>query len=141
MVERYRYPWQRRQASSPTRNTAIENSTREREGRTRAAGTTVARAIVSVAKRRARSLLDGIFFPDLAFDIVEQLTERLELIDRIAALVPPPRKHRLRYFGVLAPNSPLRSVVIALARGDPGSTGKAPVAGAVAAIGSSARYA
>jgi hypothetical protein len=26
----------------------------------------------------------------------------LELIDRIAALVPPPRTHRHRYFGVLA---------------------------------------
>jgi hypothetical protein len=33
----------------------------------------------------------------------------LELIDRIAALVPPPRTHRHRYFGVLAPNSPLRA--------------------------------
>ena len=31
----------------------------------------------------------------------------LELIDRIAALVPPPRTHRHRCFGVLAPNSPL----------------------------------
>ena len=27
----------------------------------------------------------------------------LELIDRIAALVPPPRTHRHRYYGVLAP--------------------------------------
>ena len=33
----------------------------------------------------------------------------LELIARIAALVPPPRRHRHRYFGVLAPNSPLRT--------------------------------
>ena len=39
----------------------------------------------------------------------------LELIDRIAALVPPPRTHRHRYFGVLAPNSPLRPAVTALA--------------------------
>jgi Putative transposase len=31
----------------------------------------------------------------------------LELIDRIAALVPPARTHRHRYFGVLASNSPL----------------------------------
>jgi hypothetical protein len=31
-----------------------------------------------------------------------------ELLDRLAALVPPPRIHRHRYFGVLAPNSPLR---------------------------------
>jgi hypothetical protein len=41
----------------------------------------------------------------------------LELIDRIAALVPPPRTHRHRYFGVLAPNSPHRAAAVALARG------------------------
>jgi Putative transposase len=39
----------------------------------------------------------------------------LELIDRIAALIPPPRTHRHRYYGALAPNSPLRSVVTAMA--------------------------
>ena len=39
----------------------------------------------------------------------------LELIDRIAALVPPPRTHRHRYFGVLAPNSPLRAAATAFA--------------------------
>jgi hypothetical protein len=39
----------------------------------------------------------------------------LELIARIAALVPPPRTHQHRYFGVLAPNSPLRAAVTALA--------------------------
>jgi len=39
----------------------------------------------------------------------------LELLDRLAALVPPPRLHRHRYFGVLAPNSPLRPAVTALA--------------------------
>jgi hypothetical protein len=39
----------------------------------------------------------------------------LELLDRLAALIPPPRRHRHRYFGVLAPNSPLRSAVTALA--------------------------
>lgn len=47
---------------------------------------------------------------------VDELTlTPLELIDRIAALVPPPRTHRHRYFGVLAPNSPLRAVVTAMA--------------------------
>ena len=40
----------------------------------------------------------------------------LELIDRIAQLVPPPRTHRHRYYGVLAPNSPLRSAVTAMAQ-------------------------
>lgn len=39
----------------------------------------------------------------------------LALIDRIAALAPPPRTHRRRYFGVLAPNSPLRAAVTAMA--------------------------
>jgi hypothetical protein len=58
----------------------------------------------------------------------------LELIDRIAALVPPPRTHRHRYFGVLAPNAPLRCAVTALAQGaaaqpataqaEPASTGE-----------------
>jgi hypothetical protein len=59
----------------------------------------------------------------------------LELIDRIAALVPPPRTHRHRHFGVLAPNSPLRAAVTALAtpaqpakqvvvQADPAATGE-----------------
>ena len=30
----------------------------------------------------------------------------MELIDKLAALVPPPRIHRHRYYGVLAPGSP-----------------------------------
>lgn len=40
----------------------------------------------------------------------------LELIERIAQLMPPPRTHRHRYYGVLAPNSPLRGAVTALAQ-------------------------
>ena len=39
----------------------------------------------------------------------------LELIDKIAALAPRPRTHRHRYYGVLAPNAPLRAAVTALA--------------------------
>jgi hypothetical protein len=39
----------------------------------------------------------------------------LELIGRIAARVPPPRQHRHRYYGVLAPHSPMRPAVTALA--------------------------
>jgi len=48
---------------------------------------------------------------------VDELTlTPLELIDRIAKLVPPPRTHRHRYFGVLAPNSPLRQAVTVMAQ-------------------------
>ena len=39
----------------------------------------------------------------------------LELLEPLAALVPPPRVHRHRYFGVLAPNSPWRAAVTARA--------------------------
>ena len=48
----------------------------------------------------------------------------LELIARIAALVPPPRTHRHRYFGVLAPNSPLRAAVTAMAAPTQTATGE-----------------
>ncbi|MBK8361781.1 MAG: transposase [Comamonadaceae bacterium] len=51
----------------------------------------------------------------------------LELITKIAALVPPPRAHRHRYYGVLAPNSPLRAVVTALA---PAAVSPAPTSAA-----------
>ncbi|WP_236786530.1 transposase [Allochromatium tepidum] len=40
----------------------------------------------------------------------------LELIDAPAGLIPPPRRHRHRYHGVLAPNSPLRAAVTAYGR-------------------------
>jgi Putative transposase len=39
----------------------------------------------------------------------------LELINKVAALVPPPRVHCHRYYGVLAPKAPLRAAVTALA--------------------------
>ena len=59
-----------------------------------------------------------------------QLLTPLELLDRLAALVPPPRLHRHRYFGVLAPNAPLRTAVTALA---PGATTAPPAPMAVPA--------
>jgi hypothetical protein len=40
----------------------------------------------------------------------------LELLRRIARLVPPPRLHRHRYHGVLAPNARLRARVVAIGR-------------------------
>ena len=42
---------------------------------------------------------------------VTLLLTRLELIKRLAALIPPPRRHRHRYYGMLAPNAPLRAQV------------------------------
>ncbi len=46
----------------------------------------------------------------------ELMLTLLELIQRLAALIPPPRGHRHRYHGVLAPNATLRAAVTALAR-------------------------
>ena len=43
-----------------------------------------------------------------------------EFLDRLADLIPPPRKHRHRYHGVFAPNHPLRPAVTALAVGNVG---------------------
>ncbi|TVR66750.1 MAG: hypothetical protein EA422_01335, partial [Gemmatimonadales bacterium] len=40
----------------------------------------------------------------------------LELLERLARLVPPPRIHRHRYHGVLAPNARLRSAVVSIGR-------------------------
>jgi hypothetical protein len=41
-----------------------------------------------------------------------------EFWDRLADLVPPPRKHRHRYHGVFAPNHKLRRAVTAIAIGN-----------------------
>ena len=38
--------------------------------------------------------------------------ERLEFMQRLAALVPRPRLHLIRFHGVLAPNAKLRSEII-----------------------------
>jgi hypothetical protein len=43
-----------------------------------------------------------------------------EFLDRLADIVPPPRKHRHRYHGVFAPNHKLRRAVTALAVGNIG---------------------
>jgi Putative transposase len=55
-----------------------------------------------------------------------------ELLVKLAVLIPPPRKHRHRYHGVLAPNAPLRGAVTAragLPMGDEAvSADQAPVA-------------
>lgn len=40
----------------------------------------------------------------------------LQLLERLARFVPPPRIHRNRYHGVLAPNARLRSAVVVIGR-------------------------
>jgi len=56
----------------------------------------------------------------------------LELINRIAHLVPPPRTHRHRYYGVLAPSSPLRAAVTAMAQAQVAAPKAAVIARSVA---------
>jgi hypothetical protein len=46
----------------------------------------------------------------------ELLLSPLELLDALSKFVPPPRVHRHRYHGVLAPNARLRPHVVALGR-------------------------
>jgi len=52
-----------------------------------------------------------------------------EFLDRLADLIPQPRKHRHRYHGVFAPNHPLRPAVTALAAGNVGKPRDAATGG------------
>jgi hypothetical protein len=63
----------------------------------------------------------------------------LELIEPLAALIAPPRIHRHRYHGVLAPDAPLRPQVTALARQPPAPSPEAASAPHVP-VRSPARY-
>ncbi|MBM4057941.1 MAG: hypothetical protein FJ275_06860 [Planctomycetes bacterium] len=58
-----------------------------------------------------------------------------EFFDRLADLVPPPRKHRHRYHGVFAPNHRLRRAVTSLAIGNIGKRNDAGHAGEAHATG------
>ena len=61
-------------------------------------------------------------------DGVVELTP-FEFLNRLADLVPPPRKHRHRYHGVFAPNHKLRRAVTAMAVGNVGKQREATAAG------------
>ena len=52
-----------------------------------------------------------------------------EFLDRLADLVPPPRKHRHRYHGVFAPNHKLMQAVTSLAIGNVGKRQEAVTGG------------
>jgi hypothetical protein len=65
-----------------------------------------------------------------------------EFLDRLAAMIPLPRRHRHRYHGVFAPNHPLRQAVTALAMGSIGKQRDAKTfehAGVLATAGSGCR--
>jgi hypothetical protein len=74
--------------------------------------------VVQVRDRAASSesrLLYRFPKPDI-HGRTELLLTPLELLDALAKFVPPPRVHRHRYHGVLAPNARLRPHVVALGR-------------------------
>jgi len=54
----------------------------------------------------------------------------LELLDQLAALIPPPCLHRHRYHGLLAPNSPLRTAATAYGREEASNAEQPPPAAA-----------
>ena len=55
-------------------------------------------------------LIDRLPKPQHDGQTVLRLTP-IEFLDRMAVLISPPRCHRHRYHGVLAPNAPLRQAV------------------------------
>jgi hypothetical protein len=54
------------------------------------------------------------------------MLDPLDFIARLAALVPPPRRHLTRYHGVLALHSSLRALITPAGRGKGGSAQPAP---------------
>jgi hypothetical protein len=56
--------------------------------------------------------------PDL-HGLTELVLTPIELLERISRLIPPPRVHRHRYHGVLAPNARFRPAVVAIGRDAP----------------------
>lgn len=72
---------------------------------------------------------------------VSQILTPLKLPDCLAALIPPPQRHRHRYYGVPAPNAPLWSAVTALAAAPRPPSVEADAVAERSAIRRVARYA
>ena len=51
----------------------------------------------------------------------------LEFMQRLAALVPRPRLHLIRFHGVLAPNAELRALVVSAGRRRPACQSPQPL--------------
>ena len=82
-----------------------------------------------VAESRLQMLDDGKIAVDLkrawAGDVVRQEFEPEDFIARLAAIVPPPGFHMLRYLGAIAPHAKIRAHVVPRPRPpDPGKDGK-----------------
>ena len=87
----------------------------------------------AVAQDRLRLLDDGRIALTLKTswaDTRHLVFEPLDLLEKLAALVPRPRINLVLYHGVLAPNSRWRARVVAY--GTPGSTGPVASAGLAA---------
>ena len=65
-------------------------------------------------RANAQQLIYQLPKPDVDGHTVLVLTP-IELLNHLAVLIPPPRRHRHRYYGVLAPNARLRALVTAYA--------------------------
>jgi len=63
-------------------------------------------------RANAQQLIYQLPKPDVDGHTVLVLTP-IELLNHLAVLIPPPRRHRHRYYGVLAPNARLRALVTA----------------------------
>jgi hypothetical protein len=77
----------------------------------------------AIAVERVSILRDGAIAYRTKYRTRSGATHRvmtpIEFMCRLAALVPPPRVHMVRYYGVLAPASPLRKLVVP-AQAEPG---------------------
>ena len=86
-----------------------------------------------VATERLTEMADGRLLYELRHRWKDGTThvafEPLELIDRLAALVPPPRFHTVRYHGVLASRSKHRSEVVPAAPARPAAEERARIPG------------
>ena len=71
-------------------------------------------------KHRRRRRGPGFAATNIHYEISDRTRAIKGSIHRLAALIPPPRKHRHRYHGVFAPNHPLRQAATALAIGNIG---------------------
>ena len=87
------------------------------------------RLIVHVNERALAQGMNPFDFPSSVYTPTMNTHALIEALDRLADLVPPPRKHRHRYHGVFAPNHKLRSAVTALAIGNVGKRREAVTGG------------